>query len=275
MLQMFHYDFMQHAFIAGTIVAVMCGAIGVFVVARGLSFITHSFSHIGFSGASFAIYVGWDPLEGLLLFTTVGALSIGQMGVKFFRREASISVILSVFLGLGILFLSLSTQSGSFTSTILFGSVVGISLRDVWVIVILTIVLLCLLTVGYKMLKFDSFDPAGAQAAGLPIRFISVAFLLLLSVGVAEAVQIVGALLVFALMTIPAAVARHVTQSVFMMIVVSAILAVVGVWVGLTLSYFTSAPVSFYITAFEALCYFLAIGWSAFKSRYQPIKASV
>lgn len=264
---MFQYDFMQHAFLAGTAVAVMCGALGVFVMARGLSFMAHAFSHIGFSGAAFAVFVGWNPLNGLLLFTTTSALAMGQLGVKFFRRDASISVILSVFLGLGILFLSLSAKQAGFTMAILFGSVVGISLKEVWEIFGLTLILLVFLTFGYKMLKFDSFDPVGARAAGLPIRFISVGFLVLLSIGVAEAVQIVGALLVFALMTIPAATARHFTQSVFRMILLSSSLAVIGVWFGLILSFVTSAPVSFFITAIEAAFYFLAIGWHALKQK--------
>jgi len=264
---MFDYDFMRHAFIAGTIVALMCGAIGVFVMARGLSFITHSFAHIGFSGASLSVFMGWDPLIGMLLFTTGSAVAIGQMGVKWFRREASISVVLSVFLGLGILFLSLSSQTAAFTTTLLFGSVVGIAMKDVWALSILTAIILCLLALGYRPLKFDTFDPVGAKAAGLPVRYISMGFLVMLSIAVAETVQIVGALLVFALMTIPASAARHLTQSVFRMMVVSSCLAVLGVWIGLTLSYLTNAPVSFYITAFEAVIYFLSLGWYRYRER--------
>lgn len=258
---MFHYDFMQHAFIAGTIVAIMCGVIGVFVIARNLSFIAHTFSHIGFSGASFAVYMGWHPLSGLLLFTVGSALAVGQLGVKVFRRDVSISVVLSIFLGLGILFLSLSTKQASTMFSLLFGSVVGISTQDVWELAGLAVIVLIVLCIGYRMLKFDSFDPLGAQAAGLPIRVISVGFLLLLSVAVAEAVQIVGALLVFTLMTTPAAAARYLTHSVSKMIICSSIIAVLGVWAGLILGYYTNAPVSFFITAVEGILYFAALGW--------------
>lgn len=253
---MFQYDFMQYAFIAGTLVAIMCGAIGVFVIARSLSFVAHTFSHIGFAGASFAVYAGMDPLSGLLLFTLLGALGVGQMGVKMFRRDASISVILSLFLGLGILFLSLSNKQSNFTATILFGSVVGVNIQDVRQIVGLTVIVLIALALGYRWLKFDSFDQVGAAAAGLPIRWISIGFLLLMSVAVSVTVQIVGALLVFALMTVPAAAARCFTQSIFGMIVLSSVLATFGVWFGLAASYYTNAPVSFFITSFEALAYF-------------------
>jgi zinc/manganese transport system permease protein len=266
---LFQYDFMQHAFIAGTLVAIMCGVIGVFVIARNLSFIAHTFSHIGFSGAAFAVFIGWQPLYGLLLFTTSSALAVGQMGVKVFRRDVSISVVLSIFLGLGILFLSLSSKQASSMFSLLFGSVVGISIHDVWQLAGLSAIVLIVLCFGYRMLKFDSFDPLGAQAAGLPIRLISIGFLLVMSIAVAEAVQIVGALLVFTLMTIPAATARYISKSIFKMILLSAAIAVLGVWFGLVLGYYTNAPVSFYITISEGFFYFLALGWYTLREKIQ------
>ncbi len=262
---MFYYDFMQHAFVAGTFVAIMCGAIGVFVIARGLSFIAHAFSHIGFSGAAFAMYTGMDPLNGMLLFTCTSALVIGRLGIRMFRTDIVISVVLSTFLGLGMLFLALSSKQANAISSLLFGTVLGISTVEVIKIAILSIGVLCVLVLGYKMLSFDSFDPVGSQAAGLPIRFISVGFLLLLSIATAEAVQIVGALLVFTLMTIPAAIAQRLTQSIAQMILLSALLALVGVWVGLVLAFYTKAPVSFYITSTEGILYFITLGWSAWR----------
>jgi zinc/manganese transport system permease protein len=262
---MLQYDFVQHAFLAGTIVAIMCGSIGVFVVARGLSFIAHTFSHIGFSGAAFAMYMGIDPLNGMLLFTVASAFAIGRLGIKVFRKDAVISVVLSVFLGLGLLFLSLSTKQSNAFISLLFGTVLGISTADVVKIAFLSTIVLCVLLLGYKMLTFDSFDPVGAQAAGLPIRFISVAFLLLLAIATAEAVQIVGALLVFTLITTPAATAQNLTNSVSRMIVLSSLIALVGVWAGLVLGYYTNAPVSFFITSVEGILYFTSLGWNVLR----------
>ncbi|QHT61086.1 metal ABC transporter permease [Paenibacillus lycopersici] len=264
---MLQYDFMQHAFLAGTIVAIMAGAIGVFVIARNLSFIAHSFSHIGFSGAAFSVYAGWNPIGGLLLFSLASAFAIGGFGVKLFRREVTISVILSFFLGLGLLFLSLSTKKASAMYALLFGSVVGISWHNVAEIMYLSIAVLGAFVLFYKPLKFDSFDPTGAQAARLPVRLISIGFLLLLAIAVSEAILIVGALLVFTLMTAPAAAARHMTHSVSRMILWSMSFGVLGVWGGLILSYYTNAPVSFYITALETLFYFGALSWRWYKDR--------
>jgi zinc/manganese transport system permease protein len=120
----FQYDFMQHAFAAGTIVAVMCGAIGVFVIARNLSFIANRSLISAFQEPPY-------PLSGLLLFSSVSALAIGGFGVKAFRRYITISIILSLFLGLGLLFMALFTKQATAMYALLFGSVVGISLRSV------------------------------------------------------------------------------------------------------------------------------------------------
>jgi zinc/manganese transport system permease protein len=271
---MFHFDFMQHAFIAGTIVSIMCGVIGVYVIARNSSFIAHTFSHIGFSGSAFAVYMGFSPLNGFLLFTIASALAIGQMGVKVFKREVSISVVLSVFLGLGLLFLSLSTKNANSMTSLLFGNILGISSNDVWQISLLSLLVILLLTIGYKMLNFDSFDHVGAQAAGLPIRLISISFLLLLAVATTEASQMVGALLVFTLMTTPASAARNLTHSIGRMILISSLIALVGVWVGLVVGYYTNLPISFLITAIEGLLYFISLGWKTLKERMKPIEAT-
>jgi zinc/manganese transport system permease protein len=270
---MFQFDFMQHAFIAGTIVSIMCGIIGVYVIGRNSSFIAHTFSHIGFSGSAFAVYVGFSPLNGFLLFTILSALAIGQMGVKVFRREVSISVVLSVFLGLGLLFLSLSTKSSNSMTSLLFGNILGISVNDVWQISLLSIFVLLLLLLGYKVLNFDSFDPVGAQAAGLPVRFISIGFLLLLAVATSEASQMVGALLVFTLMTTPAAAARNLANSIGRMIWISSLISLLGVWIGLVIGYYTSLPISFLITAIEGILYFVSLGWKSFHERMKPVEA--
>ena len=118
---MFNYDFMQNAFIAGTIVAIMAGYIGVFVMARNMSFISHTLSHVGF-----AVFLGINPIYGLLIFTVTMSYLVGHLSVKAFRREATVSVMLGIFLGLGLLFLSLTPKSTSYVNNILFGSVVSI-----------------------------------------------------------------------------------------------------------------------------------------------------
>lgn len=249
---------MQNAFLAGTFVALLSGTIGVFVIARNLSFIAQTFSEIGFAGAALSIFMGWEPMVGLLIFTTGSSLAISQLGLKAFQREVAIGVVFSFFMGLGLLFISLSTRQANSAVSLLFGSILGISNTQVWILLVLSAVVFISLFFGYRLLAIDTFDPVGAEAKGLPVRAISLGFLLLISFTVAGTIQIVGALLVFALMVTPAAAARHLTNRLPLMIILSALLSVLGVWIGLFLSYALNWPVTFFITLIETLFYFSA-----------------
>ena len=264
---MLNYDFMQNAFIAGTIVAIMAGYIGVFVMARNMSFISHTLSHVGFAGAAFAVFLGINPIYGLLIFTITMSYLVGHLSVKAFRREATISVMLGIFLGLGLLFLSLTPKSTSYVNSILFGSVVSITRDDVKLIFSLAIAVIILLSLFYRKIKFDSFDAIGAKALGLNGKFISIFFLVLLSVATSITVPVVGALLMFVLLTVPASAARYLTNKVGVMIAISITFALIGTWLGITLSYYSALPTTFYIATIEALFYFLSLGYYNLKRR--------
>lgn len=262
---MFNYDFMINAFLSGTIVAVMAGFIGVFVIARNMSFISHTLSHVGFSGAAFAVFLGINPLYGLLIFTTTMSYIVGHLSSKVFRREATVNVMLGIFLGLGLLFLSLTPKSTSSANSILFGSVVSITKSDVILIFILAIIVIIALLLFYRVLKFDSFDPIGSKMLGINSRLISIFFLVILSIAISVTIPIIGSLLMFVLLTIPASAARYLTTSIAKMIFISILFALIGVWLGLALSYYTSLPVTFYIATIEAILYFISLGFYNYK----------
>ena len=227
---MFNFEFMQNAYLAATVIAILCGIIGVFVIARNMSFLTHTLSEIGFAGASFGVFMSWPPLNGMLLFTTVSSIIGGQLSVKPSRRENVISAISALIIGLGILFLSLSNKNASYATNILFGSVIGISRADVWQISLLSIVVLAVIFVIFRYLKFDSFDPVGAQVKGVNKQILSIVFLILLAFSVSVAAQIVGSLLIFILLTIPAAVAKYFARTVGGMMLLAVIIALIGVF---------------------------------------------
>lgn len=255
--------FMRHAFIASTFIAVVSGIIGVFVVARQLSFLTHTLSEIGFAGASFAVF-GWLPLNGMILFTMLSSVLVGQMSIKESRREAVISAVSGLFIGLGILFLSLSNQSASSATSILFGSVVGISAAEVHQLILLSVVVLVVTLLMYRPLKFSSFDIVGARVSGANQTLISVAFLVLLALSVSVAAQIVGSLLIFILLTIPAASAKYFTHGVAKMVGLAILFALLGTWTGLLLGYLTNWPVSFFIAVIEVVIYVIALLYQNF-----------
>lgn len=264
---MFSFEFMQNAYLAGTLIAIVSGMMGIFVTARNMPFMTHTLSEIGFSGAAFGIFAGWTPLNGMLAFTTISSILVGELSGKVeSRREAVISAISGFFIGLGILFLSLSNKNSSYATNILFGSVIGISRQDVYQMVGLSVMVLLILFLIFRNLKADSFDPVGAQTNHVHSALISVIFLVLLAFSVSVAAQIVGSLLIFVLLTLPAASAKYFAHSVLKMMSLSVGFALIGVWLGLYLGYITNWPVTFFISSIEAGIYALSLAYRHLQS---------
>lgn len=252
-------SFMRHAFVASTFIAIVSGFVGVFVVARNLSFLTHTLSEIGFAGGAFAVFIGWPVLNGMILFTMLSSILVGQMSIKESRREAVTSAVSALFIGLGILFLSLSSANASSATNILFGSVVGINLTEVWQLIYLSIVVILIIFAVYRQLKFTSFDAIGARVSGLNAALYSVIFLIVLALSVSVAAQIVGSLLIFILLTLPAASAKYFTHGVAKMIGLATLFSLLGTWLGLFLGYLTNWPVSFFIAVIEVGIYCCAL----------------
>ncbi|MBX6770087.1 MAG: metal ABC transporter permease [Chloroflexi bacterium] len=271
------YDFMQNAYAAGTIIAIASAVVGFFVVLRGLSFAAHALSHIGFAGATGAILLGIDPLLGLLAFTLLSGLTMGLLGERLRGRDVAIGVVLAFALGLGALFLSLYTRYATQAYSILFGTILGVSRDDVIVSLALGIVLLVAVAALFRPLVFASLDPEVAAARGVPVELISVVFLMIVAVAVAEAVQVVGVLLVFTLLVAPAATASSLTRSPSGAIGLSVLLALLETWAGITLAYYSRFPVSFYISALGFAFYLLArlAGPRLSARRSQPVDRPV
>jgi zinc/manganese transport system permease protein len=248
------FHFMQNALVTGTIVAVLAGAIGYFVVLRGQSFAAHTLSQVGFPGAAAGVLVHTSPLLGLIAFCTAAALGIGfaGRGLDVGRRAeaAVVGTILAFSLGLGLLFFRLYAGSAQGIYEFLFGTILGISDSAVLTTALLAVVSLAVLVTIARPLLFASVDPDMAQARGVPVRGLSMAFMVLVALAVAQAVQIVGTLLIFALLVAPAAAAQQLTSRPWLGLWLSIALALVFTWAGLAVAYFTIYPVGFFITTF-------------------------
>ena len=256
--QVFQYEFMQNAFIAGTIVAVLAGVVGYFVVLRRLSFATEALAHGGFAGATGAVVLGQDVFLGLLAFTSAIGAFMGVLGDRLRGRDVAIGGTLAFSLALGSLFLTISTRFAGQAINILFGNILAISANDVRFVALFAGVALCALGVMFRPLLFASVDAEIADARGVPVRLLSVAFMVLLAITVSASVQVVGILLIFALMILPAAAAQHVTAQPSRAIGLAVVLAVLYVWTGLLVGFYLPYPPSFFITAF-AFVTFLAV----------------
>lgn len=252
---LFHYEFMVHAFEAGTIVAIVAGAIGYFVVLRGSAFAAHALSHIGFAGATGAVVLSLSPVFGLLAFTLASGVAIGALGNRLRGRDVTIGIVLAWTLGLGVLFISLYTGYSAEAYAILFGLILGISANDVVVTLVAGVITIVLLVVIYRPLLFSSVDEDLAAAKGVPVTALSIAFMAILAVAVTEAVQVVGVLLIFALIVTPAAIAVRFTSRPPVAISLGVGLALAFTWLGLSVAYYSPHPVSFFITSLAFATY--------------------
>lgn len=253
--QLFHYEFMQHAFEAGTIVAIIAGIVGYFVVLRRSSFAAHALSHIGFAGAAGAVLLGISPVYGLLLFTSTGGTSIALLGRRAAQRDVQIGIVLSFLLGLGVLFISLYTGYATEAYSILFGQILGISSNDVLLTLIVSLVIMAAIVVVYRPLLFSSLDEEVAEAKGMPTLLLGIIFMLLVAVAISIAVQVVGVLLIFSLMVTPAAIAQRLAKRPQRIIIISVIIALMATWLGLFISFYEPYPVSFFITSIVFIFY--------------------
>jgi zinc/manganese transport system permease protein len=257
-MAMLEYEFMQNAFAAATIVAVVSGLVGYFLVLRGQAFAGHALAHVGFTGASGAVLIGIAPLWGMVALTMAAGIGMGAMGERLGGRDVAIGIVLALSLGLGLLFLHFFTAYATQATALLFGNVLAVDVGTVRTLLWLGLISVGVLAVISRPLLFASLLPELAEAKGVSLRLYSVLFLAIVALAVAECVQIVGALLVFALMVGPAAAAQRLTTRIGNGLLLSVALALLEAWTGITLAFYTDWPVSFCITALSAGAYGLA-----------------
>jgi zinc/manganese transport system permease protein len=239
--------FMRDALIGGTLVALAAGLIGYFIVVRNSAFAAHALAHIGFPGATGAVLLGLPVSAGLALFCIGGALVIGALGKRADEREVATGTVLAAATGLGLFFSSLATRSSSTVTNVLFGNLLAVTHQQLVMFAGSVVVLATVIAFIYRPLLFASVNPAVAEARGVPVRLLSVIFMVLLGMAVTMAVQAVGTLLLFALVVTPAATAIMLTARPAAAMATSTVLAVAAVWAGLALSAMFNLPPSFVI----------------------------
>jgi zinc/manganese transport system permease protein len=254
------YPFMVNALEAGTIVAVMAGITGWFMVLRQQTFAGHTLSVIAFPGAAAASLAGLPLAVGYFGFCGLGALTLA--GIAGSRKShsaesAAIGSLQALALALGFLFISLYHGVLNGLDALLFGTFLGITSQQVTVLLAVAAAAVSLVAIAARPLFFASVDADVARASGVPVRLLGFGFLLVLGLSVAETSQITGALLVFALLVTPAATAHQLTPRPALGIALSVALALAVTWLGLALAYFSIYPVGFYVTSLSFGLYVL------------------
>jgi zinc/manganese transport system permease protein len=250
----------RNSIIAGAILGVVGGLIGPFVMSRDLPFAVHGVSELSFAGAAAALLIGVNVVAGSIVGSLIAALLIGILGARARDRNSIIGVLMPFGLGLGILFLALYKGRSANKFGLLTGQIVSVDNPQLLFMIIVSAIVIVGLLVMWRPLTFSSIDPDVARAKGLPVTVISLAFMVLLALATAISIQIVGALLVLALLVTPAAAAMRVTSSPVLTPLLSVIFAVVSVVGGILLSLGGGLPISPFVTTISFLIYLVCRG---------------
>jgi zinc/manganese transport system permease protein len=254
-------DFMVNTWISASIIAAVAGMVGFFVVIRGSSFAAHALPLGAFPGAAAASLLGVDPLWGLLVFSGLGVVGISELGQRG-RHEVATALSLVMLLGLGALFLSMTTEYSQAVYALLFGQVLGVSSADLAPVVMVSAISVVLAALLYRPLLLSSVSAELGEARGVSARRMELLFLTVVALAAAMALPVVGALLVFSLMVGPASAARALTNRPLRAIMLSAGISVVTVWASIALSFVSDWPIGFFVGALSALAYGIGRAWT-------------
>jgi zinc/manganese transport system permease protein len=253
----------KNSIIAGALLGIVGGLIGPFVMTRDLAFAVHGVSELSFAGASAALLFGVNVVGGAIAGSLTAAILIGVLGARARERNSIIAVLMPFGLGLGILFLALYQGRAANKFGLLTGQIVSVDNPQLLWLILVSVVVIVGLVAMWRPLTFVSVDEDVARARGLPVTTISILFMILLGLATAVSIQIVGALLVLALLVTPAAAAMRVTASPLLTPILSVVFAVVAVVGGILLALGGGLPISPYVTTISFLIYLVCrlVGW--------------
>jgi zinc/manganese transport system permease protein len=258
--------FMTNTWIVATLVALIAGVVGFFVVLRGDAFPAHAIPNGAFAGAAGATLIGVNTLIGLGSFAVLAALGIGWLSRRG-RHDVVTALALVMMLALGAAFLSHTSEYSPEIFSLLFGEVLGVSTTEILPVVALAV--LCLIAVAalYRPLLLSSAVPDIAEARGVPTYRMEMLFLVVLALATAMTVPVVGALLIFSLMIGPPAAARALTARPLLAMGLATAIALVTVWAAIASSFASNWPVGFFVGVYSAVVYGAGRLWSHLRSR--------
>ena len=243
MLEILNYDFMKNALLAGILVSIACGIVGTYVVVKGISFISGSISHTAYGGIGLGYYLGINPMIGATVFTVLSALSMGIVSHKTKQKQDTIiGMMWAVGMALGVIFIKLSPGYTADLMSYLFGSILTVPTYDLWLMLLLDFIIIIVVALFYEQFKLVAFDEEYAETLGLNTLAFNLLLLFIIALTVVVMIRAVGIILVIALLTIPAAIARQLSKKLPSMMVLATILGIVFTICGLLLSYLGDLP---------------------------------
>ncbi|MGE0643804.1 MAG: metal ABC transporter permease [Nitrospira sp.] len=272
MFDLFAYDFMQRSLLAAAMVGGLCSIIGVFVVLRGLAFVGAGTSHAAFAGVALGYLMGWPPLWLAIVFGLATVWITGWMEEQGrMKLDVSIGILYTATMALGILFIGLMKSYNAEVYGYLFGSVLSVTPEELTIIGILSILVLGLLLVFSKELYFIAFDQEMAEASGVPARHIFFLLLTLVALTVVVSLKTVGAILVFAMILIPASTAYQLTHSLRTLTLYSASIGISTSVAGVLISALWDIPSGPAIVLLSTVIFFISVLVSPKRVRRPPV----
>lgn len=248
---------LSQSILAGAVLGIIGGFVGMFVMMRDHAFAVHGIAEMSFAGAALFLLLGFDVVTGSLVGSIASAILIGLLGVKRSESNSVIGALMPFGLGLGILFLSMYEGRANNKFSLLTGQIVSVDDSQLLEMIIGAVIVVVALTLVWRPLTFASLDPEVARAKGVPLRALSLLFMVILGIAVALSVQVVGSLLVLALLITPSAAALQVTSSPLKALIFSVLFAEISMVGGMLLALAGSLPISPYVTTISFIIYVL------------------
>jgi zinc transport system permease protein len=237
------HSFLQIAVLAALLASIGCGIMGTYVVVKRIAFIAGGIAHSVLGGMGAAVYFGFEPLHGALPAAIIAALLIGWVHLQFRAQEDTlISALWAIGMAIGVLFIAKAPGYQADLMSYLFGNILLVPRESLWFMVALDVLLLLIVGAYHRQFLAVVFDDEFARMRGLPVGFFYLLLLVLVAITVVLLIQVVGLILVLALLTLPAAVAGHYVHSLGVMMVIATLLGSLLSIAGLALSYGPDLP---------------------------------
>jgi zinc transport system permease protein len=237
-IEALQFDFMRNAITAGVLVSIACGLIGSFVVINRIVFISGGIAHAAYGGIGLGYFFGFNPVLGAMLFALVSALGMGWVERKLQQRsDTIIGVMWAIGMAVGIILIDLTEGYKAGLESYLFGSILAVPQQDLMIMFSLDVIILLFLILCYKELLAISYDPVYATTRNVPVNTLYLCLIGAIALTVVMVMQIVGLIMVIALLTIPAAIASQLVKELKLMMVIASVLGIIFTLVGLYLSY--------------------------------------
>jgi len=243
LIELFSYDFFMHAFWASLFAAISCGIVGTYIVSRRIVFVSGGITHASFGGIGIGYFLGWNPLVGAAIFAVLSGLGIQLFTQKAkVREDSSIAIWWSLGMAIGIIFIYLTPGYAPNLMSYLFGSVLTVSVTELWLMGALSLALILFFILFYRLILYVAFDEEFAKTTGLPVNLINYLLISLIAITIVLNIRVVGIILILSLLTLPQATANLFTRDFKRMMPLSVLFAFIGSFVGLLFSFYVDIP---------------------------------